>query len=307
MTRIFTYFILYAAGMAISYAQIDSKDFLIKNGNIELPGTLSYPSDAKNLVIWVHGSGNVDRNGNQAGSNIKANYIKQFRDELNKNNIAFFSYDKRTANPKNAAFLKGIVLDDFVSDLKKVVEHLKTNYQFTSITLAGHSQGSLVAMLAASEVDKYISLAGPSERINETIIKQVSKQSSDLGKVTADHFKELKETGAIKEVNPNLISLFAKQNLPFFKNWMSYDPVEEIKKITVPTLIINGTKDIQVLESDAQALHKAKSDAKLVIIEKMNHVLKTIENDADNLPSYYSPDFKISPELVKTVSEFVNN
>ncbi len=307
MIRIIIYIAFYAVGIIASEAQVKSTDFTLKNGDIELPGTLTHTNNSEKLIIWIHGSGNVDRNGNQAGYNVKANYIKQFRDELNKKDIAFFSYDKRTSNPKNVAFLKGIVLEDFVNDAKTVVKHFKDKKQFKEIILVGHSQGSLVAMLASQGVDKYISLAGPSESIDETITRQVTGQSADLGKVTADHFKELKETGDIKEVNPNLVSVFAKPNFAFFRSWMSYNPVDEIKKMSIPVLIINGTKDIQVSIDDAKALHLANKKSQEKIIDNMNHVLKDIQKDEDNMKSYYSPDYKVSEELIKTVTQFVNN
>jgi len=287
-----------------SQSEVTEKSILIKNGQVELPGTLSYTKDSKKLIIWIHGSGNIDGNGNQ-GTQVKANYIKQFRDEINKKNIAFFSYDKRTSNSKNAAFLKGVIFDDFVNDAKKVITHLKKEKQFEEIILIGHSQGSLAAMLASEGVQKYISLAGLSESVDKTIIKQVSVQSAELGKTTENHFNELKETGDIKEVNPMLASIFAKPNFPFLKNWMSYDPKKEIGKLKVPTLIVNGTKDIQVSVDDAKALNAANKKSEIKIIKNMNHVLKHIEKDSDNMNSYYSPDFKISSELVKTITEFV--
>ena len=83
MTRIITYIILLVIGMNLSQDSIQSKEILLKNGDIELPGTLTYSKASKNLVIWIHGSGDVDRNGNQASANVKANYIKQLRDSLN--------------------------------------------------------------------------------------------------------------------------------------------------------------------------------------------------------------------------------
>jgi len=304
--KIMTLIALFIAGQMCKQSKLNKKDILIKNGEVELPGTLSYSKDNTKLMIWVHGSGNIDRDGNQKGVNVNANYIKQFREEINKQGIAFFSYDKRTSNPKNAAHLKGIILDDFVSDVKAVINHFKQKEQFEEIILLGHSQGSLVAMLASEEADKYISIAGPSVSIEKTIIKQVSAQSAELGKITEAHFKELKETGDIKEVNPMLLSMFAKQNLPFLKNWMAYDPVEEIKRIKIPTLIINGTKDIQVSVEDAKILHQGKGDSTLDIIENMNHVLKDIQKDEDNMKSYYSPDYIISRALVKVVADFVN-
>lgn len=303
-TNILVYLLLYAC--SIYYTQVFKEEILIKNGNIELPGTLTKPSNSSKLIIWIHGSGNIDRNGNQAGLNINANYIQQFREEITKNGIAFFSYDKRTSNPKNNPFLNGITFDDLVSDAKLYVNYFKENKEFKEIILLGHSQGLLVAMLASKNVEKYISIAGPGEGIDQTIIKQITAQNAPLGEVTKAHVKELKETGTIKEVNPFLISMFSKQNHAFLSNWFQYNPVLEIKKISIPTLIISGSKDIQVKEEDATKLKEAKPDAQLKIIENMNHVLKTITKDSDNLTSYYSPDYTISEKLIQTIVEFVN-
>lgn len=307
MTRFILYIALYITGITVSYAQIISEEILVKNDSIQLPGTLTYTDSSEDLVIWIHGSGDVDRNGNQASANVAANYIKQLRDSLNKDNIAFYSYDKRTSNPKNRAFLDGIVFDDLVTDAKLVIQHIKEHKKFKSITLIGHSQGSLVAMLASEGTDKYVSLAGPSDRIDVTIVRQITAQNAELGKTAEAHFKELSETGDIKEVNPFLMSIFAKPNLPFLRNWIQYNPVKEIGKIGIPTLIINGTKDSQVKVEDAKALKKGNEASKLVIIENMNHVLKNIEKDTDNLPSYFTPDFQLSAELIKTISEFIKS
>lgn len=291
---------------SISFGQqVISEEVLIKNDSIELPGTLTYSKENTPLIIWIHGSGNVDRNGNQAGVNIRANYIKQFRDSINKHNIAFFSYDKRSSNKKNFKHLKGTLFKDFVEDANKVIVHFKNDTRFSEIILIGHSQGSLVAMLASKDIDKYISLAGPSDSFDKAIVRQITKQSPVFGEAAKAHFKELLETGTIKEVNPLLVSVFAKQNLDFIKNYTKYNPSEEIKKLTVPILIINGTKDLQVKVEDAQSLHKAAQTSKLVIIKNMNHVLKNIEKDSDNMNSYYSAEFKLSTELITTIVAFL--
>ena len=302
MIRILTYLSISIFSMAVSLAQVKSEEITINNMAIQLPGTLSYASEKSPLIIWVHGSGGVDRNGNQP------QYIKQFRDEINKNNIAFFSYDKRTANPKNAQFLQedGVLVVDFVSDVKEIVNHFKDDKRFTEIILVGHSQGSLIAMMALNNVDTYISIAGAGETIDKTLIRQITAQNPEFGKLTATYLKELKETGEIKEVDSNLMSLFAPQNQPFLTSWVELNPLEEIKNVKVPTLIINGDKDFQVQVSDAENLKKAKPNADLFIIKNMNHVLKNIEKEEDNLASYYSADFLISKELIKTIVEFIH-
>lgn len=308
MIRVITFISVFLMSIVLSTAQIKSEKLLIKNDSIELPGTLTYSTANSPLIIWVHGSGNIDRNGNQAGMNVGASYIQQFRDSINSKGIAFYSYDKRTANMKNMKFLmKGISFDDFISDVKKVVQHFRKGGRFKEITLIGHSQGSLVAMMASADADKYISLAGPAESIDVTITKQVTNQSAEMGKTAAAHFKELKETGTIKVVNPMLMRIFGGPNLGFFKSWMQYDPAKEIAKVTIPTLIINGTKDIQVPVEDAKILHAARKKGELKIIENMNHLIKHIDKDEDNIKSYRTPDFPLSTALIEVIATFVKN
>ncbi|HRN99762.1 MAG TPA: alpha/beta hydrolase, partial [Flavobacterium sp.] len=89
-------------------------------------------------------------------------------------------------------------------------------------------------------------------------------------------------------------------------SWIKYDPAIEIAKLKIPVLIINGTSDIQVTESEAKLLHQAKPDAKLVLIEKMNHVLKEVSSREENLASYNDPKLPLSPRLVEAVNQFLN-
>lgn len=305
MIKFSTYLIISILGITMSLAQVKSEEININNQAIQLPGTLTYPAKNIPLLIWVHGSGPVDRNGNQPAQNVKANYIKQFRDAVNKENIAFFSYDKRTANNKNREFLKDTQAKDFAFDAEEIVNHFKKDKRFSDIILVGHSQGSLIAMMALDKVDKYISIAGAGETVDKTIVKQLTAQSADFGKIAASHFKELKETGKVENVNPNLISIFAKPNQSFWASWMQLDPIKEIKNIKIPVLIINGDKDIQVKIENANALHAANKTSELVIIKNMNHVLKDIQKEEDNIKSYYSDEYPISIELIQTILEFV--
>jgi pimeloyl-ACP methyl ester carboxylesterase len=299
-------FFIHLFSIALVSAQITTEEILIKNDTIELPGTLSYSKKNSPLLIWIHGSGNVDRNGNQ-GTMVKANYIQQFRESINKNEIAFFSYDKRTSNKKNFKFLKETLFDDFANDAKKVVNYFKEDQRFSKIILVGHSQGSLVAMLASEKIDGYISLAGTPDPIDITISKQLSKQSAELAETATSYFKELKKTGGVKEVHPFLATIFSKQNLPFFLSWMQYNPKEELKKLNMPVLIVNGTKDIQVPIEDAKPLHISNKNIEAIFIENMNHVLKDIQKEEDNLSSYYSSEYPISKELIAVITAFVTN
>lgn len=291
----------------VSSQEVISEEVKLNNNSIELPGTLSYPNQEEQvpLVIFIHGSGNIDRNGNQ-GDLAKADYIKILADSLNTKGIAFYRYDKRTSNPNNFEYLKKIRFQDLIDDAIVVINHFKNDLRFNSMHLIGHSQGSLVAMLAAKkDIKSYISLAGPGTSIRQTLIKQVSAQNKDLSKATAQHIEELIKTDTIQEVNPFLISVFAPQNQKFLKEWMLYNPSEEIKKLKIPIAIINGNADLQVSEEDANLLHQAKLGSLLILIEKMNHVLKIVENLPENQKSYIDPDFPISIKLINLISEFI--
>jgi len=288
--------------------ELVSENFALKNGNIDIPGTLTHQktNDKIPLVIFVHGSGNVDRNGNQPGTSVQANYIKSLADSLNLQGIAFYRYDKRTATPSNLQKLKGITLSDFVDDVKVAIRVFESDDRFNGIHLIGHSQGSLVAMLAATEsVKSYTSIAGPSTSIDQTIIKQLAAQNEDMGKMAASYFEELKKTDTILVVNPFLMSLFAPQNQKFMANWMSFNPSEEIQKLKIPVLILQGDADLQVKVVDAENLKKAKPGASLHIIPKMNHVLKRVASLEENNKSYADKNFPISNGLVTYLTDFI--
>ena len=298
-------FTLILFGTSIVNAQIQSEEITIQNKEIQLPGTLTYSQENTPLIIWVHGSGPIDRNGNQPAQNVNANYIKQFRDAVNTKNISFFSYDKRTANKENSDFLKDTKIMDFASDAQAAVNHFKNKKIFSEIILIGHSQGSLVAMFASKNVTKYISIAGAGETIDKILVQQISKNNPTLGEAARQQFDTLRMKGKIEVVHPFLISLFAKPMQSFWSAWMSLNPLEEIKKRTVPVLIIHGNKDLQVNIENAKALHTANLKSKLVIIKNMNHVLKDIQKEEDNLSSYYSSAFPISEKLIETIVSFV--
>ena len=300
MIRLFPFMMFILFEISNGFSQITTQEITIQNQAIQLPGTLSYPAENSPLIIWVHGSGGVDRYGNQP------QYIQQFRTAVNKEKIAFFSYDKRTANPNNRAFLKeGVFFNDFILDVKEVVNHFKNDTRFNSITLVGHSQGSLTAMMALKNVDNYISIAGAGETIDKILIKQLRAQSLEYANIAKAHFKELKETGSIKEVNPNLMAIFAKPNQEFWSSWIAVDPIKALKNITIPTLIINGDKDIQVGVENASKLKAVKPNASYAIIQNMNHILKDIQKEADNIKSYNSPEFPVSKQLIETIVSFV--
>ncbi|NHF61356.1 alpha/beta hydrolase [Flavobacteriaceae bacterium TP-CH-4] len=296
--------------IAVLAQQAVTEKLDLKNGDIAIPGTLSYidSPEKQPLAIFVHGSGTIDRDGNAPNFPGNANYLRTLADSLNVRGIAFYRYDKRSATVSNLEKMADDTIDDLVADVRIAINHFKNDARFSSITLIGHSQGSLVAMLAIDgSVSKYVSLAGAGQSIDHILVEQLGRQQEDMGKTARRYFDELRQTDTILEVNPFLQVIFAPRNQKFLKHWMMIDPTEEIAKVTIPILIVNGDADMQVEVTDAEKLHAAAPGSRLQIIPKMNHVLKKVNTISGNMESYSDEKFPLSVLLVETLEEFIKS
>ncbi len=113
--------------------------------------------------------------------------------------------------------------------------------------------------------------------------------------------------GKTDETVPEVLNvLFRPSVQPYLISWFRYDPAQEIAKLSMPILIVQGTTDIQVSVQDARLLAKAKPSAELCIIEGMNHVFKEVSDDKEKqMRSYSDPALPVAPKLVVEVSQFV--
>lgn len=286
---------------------ITEEDFKISEF---IDGTLALPKDenSKTLAIIIAGSGPTDRDGNQ--NFMKSNALKKLAHQLTQRGIATFRYDKRTVKQvKTGNIDSATSFDDFVTDAVDVINYFKTADTFSEIYVIGHSQGSLVGMLAAkSNVDGFISLAGAGNNIGDVITEQIGKQVPQLKTTTKTIMDTLKTGKTVEEYPPMLSSIFSKDIQPFMISWMAYYPSEEIKQLDIPVLIVNGTKDLQVPEEEAKLLKQSSPEAELVLIEQMNHVFIEIDgNDLENSKSYNESSRQISTQLIDSIEEFIKS
>lgn len=290
----------------VAQNQLNTEEIAI---NPLINGTLITPPEADApLAIIIGGSGPTDRNGNQ--QMVKNDALKKLAEGLSTQGIATFRYDKRLV----AMLRKGdidevtIKFDDFVVDLVAVIDYFK-EADYSAITLIGHSQGALVATLAAQQtsVSKIVSLEGAGHTIDTIILEQLAAQMPFLTEEATQAFEKLKNNKKIDSVSPPLSTLLRPSLQPFMRSWMVYDPAEELQRLQIPALIITGSKDLQVSEEEGNILAKAVPTAERVHIEKMNHVLREIEGNAlENSKSYYQPSLPIVPQVVNAISDFIN-
>ena len=285
-----------------SYSTQDIAINKLIDGTLLLPNAVEKP----NLVIIIAGSGPTDRDGNQ--NFLKGNSLKKLAEGLTVKNIATFRYDKRIVKQiRKGNVDRNMMFDDFIVDAKSVITYFKESKKYNKVYIAGHSQGSLVGIIAAKDIaDGFISLAGAGQSMGNVIIEQVEKTAPMYLEDTQRVIKVLEAGKTTTNFPPALASMFNLEVQPFIANWIAYNPDNEIKKLNMPILIINGTKDLQVYEAEAKLLKQAAPMAELKIIDKMNHILVKIEgDDLENSKSYNEPARKIAPELFDAIVAFI--
>ena len=305
--------LLFTIVLLLNFFSIQAQDNFISNDlriNQYVEGTLLAPrQETVPLAIIINGSGPIDRNGNEMMT--KNNSAKKLAKALAKKGIATFRYDKRTLKAQQLNIdEKDMRFDDFIDDAKAVIKRFSELPNYSSLYIIGHSQGSLVGMIAAQEkADGFISIAGAGQTIDSLIVEQIGRQMPGLEESARTAFNELRANGKVKDYNQGLASLFKKSVQPFMFSWMKYDPQQEIKKLEMPVLIINGDNDLQVNTNEAEKLKAAKPEAELVIIENMNHIYRIIDKNDDiaNQKSYNEPQRPISNEMVEQISNFILN
>jgi len=305
-----SFYLLCMLVVQLSFAQVETAIENEVSINKFIDGTLTSPSNTEtpNLVILIQGSGPTDRNGN--GFMMKNDGSKLIAKELAENGIASYRFDKRIFKmDKFRIREENLSFEDFVTDVNSILDFFNSQNKYDKIIVAGHSEGSLIGMLASvNKADAFISLAGAGRSIDLIIIDQLAKQSPELSENAEKAFKELKERGKTSNYSPLLQSIFRPSVQPFLKSWIKYNPAEEIAKLEIPTLIINGSFDIQVDTTEATLLAEANPNAELVILEKMNHVFRKIEgDDLENTKAYNEPNRPLHPELISTLVNFIKS
>ncbi len=287
---------------------MESRDYMIH-------GTLMNPDISQKIpiVLIIAGSGPTDRDGNNP--QMKNNALKYLAEGLYENDIASLRYDKfMVGMSSDTSFTESeLSFEHFVQDAANWIDYLYRSNQFSKIYVLGHSQGSLVGMLASqkSPPDGFISANGPGRTLDKVFEKQLEKQVSvipELKKSFEAIVQSLRSGKTMEDVHPFLMQIFRPSVQPFLISWMKYDPAQEITKLDLPILIIQGNTDIQVNESDAQLLKRSAPKSQLVLIDQMNHIFKESKTDQmSNLATYYQPDLPIMTNFLDSIIQTIKS
>lgn len=231
-------------------------------------------------------------------------------DSLVKHGIAVLRYDKRGVAKSRDSLMKesDLRFETYIRDAEDWIKKLKAGKHFKKVIVVGHSEGSLIGMIAAvnAGADKFISLEGAGRSASDVLKEQLANQPQSIRDMAFPIIDKLVKGDTVGNVPPLLASLFRPSVQPYIISWFRYDPSEAIKKLNMPVLIVQGTTDIQVPVSDAEILHKNLPQSELKIIEGMNHILKpSVADRTENLKTYSNPDLPLHPELIPLLVAFI--
>ncbi len=255
--------------------------FANPEAGIELAGTLTLPEGEGIFpaVALISGSGAQNRDEELMGH--KPFWV--IADHLTRNGIAVLRFDDRGVGGSGGDASTGTTYD-FASDAVSAVRYLKTRPELGLIGLVGHSEGGIIAPIAATEcaeVDFIVLLAGTGIRGDKLLLAQEEAIYSVSG-MEAEELKQLLEVNAAAfelAVNaPDLETLktelgaFLKEKMddgsiaipegtsydelykmqmdsmtsPWMFEFIRLDPSAWLSRVTCPVLALNGSKDLQV-------------------------------------------------------------
>jgi uncharacterized protein len=302
-TIILALVMLNLSGMAVTASAEEAK---IRVGAID--AVLTIPPDVERppVALLIAGSGSTDHDGN--GPQVKPATLKKLSEQLVARNIATLRYDKRGAGGWKPEFgpPEDFRFKDFVDDATALVNYLRSGGKFSGVILVGHSEGGLVAILTARRVpvDRLVLLATAARRQGDLVKAQLEKTlAPEVSKPIATAIDAIM-AGQIVDPPPRGLSIPPPMQ-PGIASAFTEDPIDPLKLIEAPTLIVGGGRDRQVARLDFVALSAASPLAKTLWLADMNHVLVDVTDDADDLAAYNQPERALDAALIDSVAAFI--
>ena len=287
-------------------ANASADETTIRVGRID--AVLAIPPSVEPLpvALLIAGSGPTDRDGN--GPGIEPATLKKLSEQLAARKIATLRYDKRGAGGWKPEFGRpeDFRFRDFVDDAVALASYLRSSGNFSKVVLIGHSEGGLVAILAARRtlVDRFVLLATSARRQGDLLKAQLEKATpADVHKPIVAAIDAIMAGKTVDPPPPGLSMPPPMQ--PGIASAFLEDPIAPLKLIEQPTLLVGGGRDRQVARLDFDGLAAASPSAKTLWLPNMNHVLVDVADEADDLAAYNQPDRALNTVLIDALAAFI--
>jgi uncharacterized protein len=294
------------SGVLAMAASVSAQESKIQVGPIDAVLTVPAEVDHPPVALIIAGSGTTDHDGN--GPQVKPATLKKLSEQLVARKIATLRYDKRGAGGWKPEFGKpeDFRFKDFVDDAVSLVNYLRSSGKFSKVIVVGHSEGGLVGILTARRVpvDRLVLLVTAARKQGELVKSQLEKTvPPDIYAPIAKAIDAIM-AGQIVDPPPPGLSI-APSMQPGIASAFNEDPIDPLKQVTQPTLIIGGGRDRQVARVDFVALSAASPVAKTLWLPDMNHVLVDVSDEADDIKAYNDAERPLDSRMIDTVANFI--
>ena len=303
------------------------EETVVDAGGWPLPATLSIPRQKGGFpgVVFVHGSGPNDRDESIGPNRV----FGDLSAGLASRGIATLRYEKRTKRfaEKLAASVESLgvdeeTIDDAVAALALLAADPRVDGR--RIYLVGHSLGAALGpRIAQRAAAKGLVLAGlvllaPSARPLEEVIFDQVVYLSKIGAAPGDQttldglrasiarVKALGTSPAPGDPSPAELPL----GIPaaWWRSLAGYDPVKTAAGLTLPLLVIHGSRDYQVMSSEAELWKRglaARKDSRTVLLAGLNHLM--MRGSGTPTPSEYDLPSHVDVSVVTEMAAFIDS
>jgi pimeloyl-ACP methyl ester carboxylesterase len=301
--------------------KVQSEAVELKTDTGTLTGVLDLPpTPGPWPVVLIHaGSGPTDKDGNNPQGS-KTNALKMLGGALAERGIACLRIDKRGIGGSRGAMGKPEELrtETYVADAAAWVKFLRADKRFTKVGCIGHSEGSLIGILAGQKekLDAFVSLCGPGRRLSVILREQLKDQLPEEARKPTEALIQTLEAGKTfddvpKEVPKKMaLTVFHKNAQQMLISLFRYDPAAEIGKLGCPVLVVSGSHDLQMREIEGKKLAAGPKGAKHVVVKGMSHVLKetdTTDPVEQSKTVYQDVKSPLHPKLVGELADFLKD
>lgn len=271
------------------------------------------PDGAKHVVVIIPGSGPTDRDGNSPQAGIATDSYRLLAEQLAEHKIASLRIDKRGffGSAKAIVDPNDVTIEAYAEDARKWVQ--RASSIAPCVWIAGHSEGGLVALVAAQNAPEtlcgLILLASPGRPIGKLMIEQLGANPAnaplmpEIRTIITDLEKGLSRNPS--QISAILRPMFSAGLQRYMIDLFSYDPKQIAETWHGSTLIVQGDEDMQVHLNDAEMLASAMPQAHRMNLAGGTHMLKLSVKE-NPFATYTDRSLPLHENLVPGIISFLH-
>lgn len=323
--KLLIYMIMAMTALSASAQSATEREYaLTMPDGVTLGGTLTLPADGAPGAAIVLASGSGAQNRDEEVFGFRP--FRTLADSLSAAGFAVLRLDDRGIGASGGD-PASTTSASYAADLRIAVDSLRHLFAVPT-GIIGHSEGGSAAIKAAGGCDFIITLAAPAWPGDSIIMSQaraVTEASSGSWSgealqrrlldmvmsplpavmlapaLTAELNASLGDAARVPALAEQLHAQVKTMCTPAYRELVRYNPADDISRVDVPWLAINGDRDMQVLPANLQTIAGLNPSATTVMLPAHNHLFQPcvtgLPQEYPSLPAPMSP---------QTVSEIIS-